>query len=103
MMDQVQIASEDTQRFLDAFENIFLPPAIRRGMELVACWHTPVDLGEDVTVSLIFQMRDWSHWNELRGKTVRDPALGDWLRELVAMRKGGTRQFYTGASCSPLR
>ena len=103
MMDCTQIAAQDTQRFLSAFESIFLPPAIRRGMQLVACWHTPTDLGEDVTVTVIFQMRDWSHWNDLRRQTVLDPGLADWLRELVAMRKSGTRQFFTPADCSPLK
>ena len=103
MMDSTQIEAQNTERFLNAFETVFLPPAIRRGMHLVACWHTPTDLGEDVTVTVIFELRDWSHWNDLRRQAVLDPTLADWLRELHDMRKSGTRQFYTPAEFSPLK
>ncbi len=103
LVDTTTIDAADTDRFLSAFEDVFLPSASRRGMELVACWHTPADLGEDVTVTAIFRLRDWSHWNDLRRALVLDPATGRWVRELESMRKGATRRFYHPAPFSPLR
>ncbi len=103
LLDRTQVAAEDTDRFLEAFETVFLPPARARGMKLVACWHTPDSLGEDVVVTCVWEMRDWAHWDELRRGLVLDPALPEWLRCLAALRRSGTREFVTGASFSPLR
>ena len=102
LLESVDVRPDDTERYLAAFEETYLPGARARGMDLVACWHTPVGIGEDVTVTTIFRMRDWGHWNELRGAAVMDPAMPAWLeirRELV---RGGTRRFYEPAAFSPL-
>lgn len=101
MVDSIQIAAEDTRRYLDAFESVFLPPARKRGMELVACWHTPTDIGEDVTVMTVFRIHDWAHWDELRMKNVTDPALYDWAEIQNELQKQGTRRFYQAAEFSP--
>lgn len=101
MVDSIQIAAEDTERYLEAFASVFLPPARRRGMELVACWHTPRDIGEDVTVMTVFRFRDWAHWDELRMKSVMDPALYDWIAIQTKLQKYGTRRFYQAAEFSP--
>ena len=103
MIDETQVEAEDTQRFLEAFETVFLPPASKRGLELVACWHTPPDIGEDVTVTTIFQMRAWAHWDELRARMFLEPSLPEWLELLESLRKSGTRNFYTPTSFSPLK
>lgn len=102
LVESVDVRPGDTARYLAAFEETYLPGAARRGQELVACWHTPVDIGEDVTVTTVFRLRDWAHWNEVRGAAVVDPSMPAWLalrRELV---RGGTRRFYEPAACSPL-
>jgi hypothetical protein len=103
LVESVEVDPGDLSRYLDAFEHEFLPPAVERGMDLVACWHTPADLGEDVTVTTIFRLRDWGHWEELRTKAVLDPSTGPWValrRELV---RRGTRRFHTPAACSPMQ
>jgi hypothetical protein len=101
-IDSVELDEGDVGRYLDAFEHQYLPPARGWGMDLVACWHTPLGIGDDVTVTTIFRMRDWGHWEELRTKSVLDPATGPWValrRELV---RRGTRRFYEPAACSPM-
>lgn len=103
MLDRTVVAADDTERFLEAFESVFLPPAVARGVKLVACWHTPATLGEDVVVTCVFELRDWQHWNELRQKWVLDPTLPEWLACLAELRRGGSREFVMGASFSPLR
>ena len=102
MLDTTVVAPADTDRFLTAFESTFLPAARERGVELVACWHTPTALGEDVDVVAIFRLKDWAHWNELRRKAVLDPAMVEWLAVLKSLRRGGSRKFFTPAAFSPL-
>ena len=102
MLDTTVVAAADTEQFLAAFESTFLPAATGRGMELVACWHTPTSLGEDVDVVAIFRLKDWAHWNELRRKAVLDPAMVEWLAVLKSLRRGGSRKFFTPAAFSPL-
>jgi len=103
MVDTTVVAAEDTDRYLAAFESSFLPPAAERGMELVACWHTPSTLGEDVDVVAIFCFADWAQWNELRRRAVLDPAMLEWIGVLKSLRKGGSRKFFSPAEFSPLR
>ncbi len=103
MLDTTVVAATDTEQYLAAFESTFLPAATERGVELVACWHTPTSLGEDVDVVAIFRLKDWAHWNELRRKTVLDPAMGEWIELLGSLRKGGSRKFFSPAACSPLQ
>jgi hypothetical protein len=102
MVDTTVVAAGDTDRFLTAFESTFLPAANERGMELVACWHTPTSLGEDVDVMAIFRLKDWAHWNELRRKAVLDPAMLEWIEVLESLRRGGSRKFFAPATFSPL-
>lgn len=103
MMDTTVVAAVDTDRFLKAFEATFLPAATKRGVELVACWHTPTTLGEDVDVVAIFRLKDWSHWNDLRREAVLDPAMAEWISVLDSLRKGGSRKFFSPAEFSPLQ
>ncbi len=102
LLDTTVVDAADTDRFLEAFESTFLPAATERGVELVACWHTPTTLGEDVDVVSIFRLKDWAHWNELRRKAVLDPAMQEWIELLGRLRKGGSRRFFTPAAFSPL-
>ena len=103
MVDTTVVAAADTDRFLKAFESTFLPAATERGVELLACWHTPTSLGEDVDVVAIFRLKDWAHWNELRRRAVLDPAMVEWIGVLESLRRGGSRKFFSPADFSPLR
>jgi hypothetical protein len=103
LVEDIVVAPEDTRRYLEHFERGFLPRARARGQELVACWHTPVDIGEDVHILIVWAVRDWDHWVELRWGLVRDPTLDAWLEEAGPLRKpGSTWRFYTPAAFSPL-
>jgi hypothetical protein len=81
---------------MEALEALYLPITRSLGMDLVSVWHTPVAIGEDVTVMTTFRIPDWKRWDELRGRLVASPSMPKWLgrkRELVL---GGRRQFYQG-------
>jgi hypothetical protein len=103
LVESIDVAPADTRRFLEAFERVFLPPARERGMKLLACWHTHENLGEDVTVTSIFEIPGWAEWDELRRKAVLDPAMPEWLELRDRLARRGFRRFYTPAEFSPLR
>jgi hypothetical protein len=101
MIDAVDVAPADADRYLDAFERLYLPGAQRRGMRLVACWHTPRTIGDAVTVFVVFDVGTWAEWEQARNAAVVDPALPEWLRARAEVMQRGTRRFVTAASFSP--
>ncbi len=103
IVDNILVDPGHTDRYLELLEKKLVPKAKKRGMTLVACWHTHKELGEDVTVTTIWSARDHSHWNDLRRYAVLDPSLHEWLGEAKPLRKGGTRRFYYPARFSPLK
>ncbi len=102
-MDNIQVEPAHTDRYLELLEKMLAPSAKKRGMALVACWHTHKELGEDVTVTAIWSARDHSHWNDLRKDAVLDPAWREWIEAAQPLRKGGVRRFYYPAKFSPMR
>ena len=103
LVESIEVEPSNTERFLKAFHDVFLPPARDRGMKLVAVWHTPTQIGEDVTITSIFELRDWDQWNDLRKKAVLDPEMPKWLEIREQLAKRGRRHFYTPAEFSPQR
>jgi len=103
VVEAVDVAPENLDAYLEAFEASYLPGALGRGMELVACLHTPRAIGEDVTVTTIFGVRDWAHWEEVRNAAVVDPTLPGWIERRRALSVRGTRRFYEPAAVSPLQ
>jgi hypothetical protein len=96
MVDAVTVADADAERYLAAFERLYLPGARRRGMELVACWQTPAGLGEDVTVTTVCSVGRWADWERMRNAAVGDPAMGEWIAARRAVMRAGRRSFVTG-------
>lgn len=104
VVDSILVDPADTDRYLELLDKQLVPSAKKRGMDLVACWHTRPDLGEDVTVMTVWSVKgDYAEWNELRKRAVLDPAWHQWLEEALPLRKGGTRRFYHPAAFSPMR
>ena len=66
LVDNIIVAPENTEKYLELFQTVYLPSAKERDLELVACWHTPMDIGEDVTIITIWALRDWKHWNQVQ-------------------------------------
>jgi NIPSNAP len=102
MIESVDVHPQDVDEYLRAFEHDYLPGALGRGMELVGCWHTPRDFGEDVTVTAVFRVDSWAHWETIRNAGVGDPAMAGWvaLRRLLIQR--GSRRFHEAVDFSPL-
>jgi hypothetical protein len=101
LVDTVDVRPDDLESYLAAFADYYLPGATERGMELIACWHTPTQIGEMVTVIVVFRMESWEQWERIRNAGVRDPRMTTWVDQRRALMLNGSRRFYEAASFSP--
>ena len=66
-------------------------------MELVGCWHTPTDIGEMVTVTVVFRVESWANWELIRNAGVRDPLMSTWVdKRRALMTKGDAAVLRVG-------
>jgi len=93
MVDEVTVAADAATAYVDAFERLYLPGARRRGLELVACWRTPGDIGADVVVTTAFDVGGWADWERARNAAVADPAVGEWIAFRRTVMRHGHRRF----------
>jgi hypothetical protein len=102
LVETACVAPENGPAYIEALEKLFRPRAEAAGLELVACWHTPAEIGQDVDVVCILRFADWGTWDEIRRRMVLDPALSEWhaARRRLALR--AERRFCEPAAFSPL-
>ena len=101
LVDTVDVRPDDLESYLAAFAEYYLAGATERGMELVGCWHTPTQIGEMVTVTVVFRLESWAQWERIRNAGVRDPLMTTWVDKRRALMVNGSRRFYEAASFSP--
>jgi hypothetical protein len=101
LVDTVDVQPDDLESYLGTFAHYYLPGATERGMELVGCWHTPTQIGEMVTVIVVFRLESWEQWQRIRNAGVRDPRMAAWVDQRRALMVNGSRRFYEAASFSP--
>jgi hypothetical protein len=94
LVEEVQVRPEAAPDYMEGLEALYLPITRSLGMDLVSVWHTPVGIGEDVTVMTTFRIPDWQRWDELRGRLVASPAMPGWLKRKRELVVGGRRRFY---------
>jgi len=97
LVESVDVRPDDVDAYVGAFETHYLPGALDRGMELIGCWHTPTQIGEDVTVTVIFRLRGWAEWEQIRNAAVADPGVSAWVAARRDLMLRGTRKFYEPA------
>jgi hypothetical protein len=98
LVDTVEVNEIDLDEYLAAFAENYLPGALERGMELVGCWHTPRQIGEIVTVTVVFRMDSWAEWERIRNAGVGDPQMPAWIDRRRELMLRGSRRFYEPAS-----
>lgn len=101
LTEMIDVAPDDLDTLLAGFEEHYLPGARDRGMEFVACWHTPIGIGEDVTVTIIFGLPGWREWELIRNAAVGDPNLPAWIAVRRSVMIRGRRIFSEPAAFSP--
>jgi hypothetical protein len=98
LVESVDVRPDDVDAYVAAFETHYLPGALDRGMELVGCWHTPKQIGEDVTVTVIFRLPGWAEWEQMRNRAVGDPGVATWVATRRDLMVRGSRKFYEPAA-----
>lgn len=101
LIESIDVRPEDLDALLDGFERHYLHGARERGMEFVACWHTPTSIGEDVTVTVIFGLESWAQWETARNAAVADPGVANWVELRRSLMLRGRRTFSEPATFSP--
>ena len=102
LVESVDVRSADVDAYLSGFETHYLPGALDRGMDLVGCWHTPTQIGEDVTVMVIFRLPGWAEWEQIRNAAVADPGVAAWVAVRRDLMVRGSRKFYEPAALTTL-
>jgi hypothetical protein len=98
LVESVDVRPDDVDAYVRGFETHYLPGALERGMELVGCWHTPKEIGEDVTVTVIFRLPGWAEWEQIRNAAVGDPGVAAWVNVRRDLMVRGSRKFYEPAA-----
>ena len=102
LVESVDVRPDDVDAYIAGFETNYLPGALERGMELVGCWHTPKQIGEDVTVTVIFRLPGWAEWEQIRNGAVGDPGVAAWVALRRDLMVRGSRKFYEPAALTTL-
>jgi len=102
LVESVDVRPDDVDAYVRGFETHYLPGALDRGMELVGCWHTPTQIGEDVTVMVIFRLPGWAEWEQIRNAAVADPGVAAWVNVRRDLMLRGSRKFYEPAALTTL-
>jgi NIPSNAP len=102
LVDTVRVPSEVAEPYVELVGTSAVPVMTDAGAQLVACWATSKDIGEEVEVKIIWSCNDHAEWNTIRKNLVLDPRYYAYASQAAALRKGGTRRFYYPASFSPI-
>ena len=102
LVDTIQLPAEHADEYLKIIQSAAVPVMTGAGAKFVACWATSTELGEDVSIKVIWSFEDHVEWNEIRKNLVLDPQWHEYASRIALLRTGGTRRFYYPASFSPL-
>jgi hypothetical protein len=101
LVDTIRVASGVADRYVELVGTEAVPLMTDAGAQLVACWATSKDTGEDVEVKIIWSCDDHAAWNTIRKNLVLDPRYYSYAARAAGLRTGGTRRFFYPASFSP--
>jgi hypothetical protein len=103
LVDTIQVEPKNADKYLRLVEKIGVPAMKGAGVNFVSCWATSKELGEDVSIKVIWSFKDHVEWNDLRKNLVLSPQWHEYAEKGASLRKGGTRRFYYPAAFSPLK
>jgi len=101
LVDTVDVAAEDADRYLEAVRSLGVPVMTDAGAGFVSCASTAPDPGGHVRIQVVWSFSDHGHWNLIRRNLVLDERWYRYGARLAALRTGGTRRFYRPAAFSP--
>jgi hypothetical protein len=94
LVDTIEVDPGKVEEYLRTVEEFGIPVMTGAGAHFVSCRTTSKELGEPVSIEVVWAFEDHERWNDIRKNLVLDArwyAFGDRIAEL---RTGGTRRFY---------
>lgn len=103
LVDTVEVDPDRVDRYLEVVRTMAVPVMTDAGASFVSCATTPDDMGEAVTVQTVWGFEDFRQWNDIRKQLVLDPRWYEYGTSAAALRRGGSRRFFTPVAFSPSR
>ncbi len=94
IVDTLAVAPANQMALLQLLKEEGIPVMQSAGLELVGCYSTSPDLGEEVLIQVTWKVADHSAFNLQRKAFVTDPNWSAYAAKLATLRTGGTRRFF---------
>jgi hypothetical protein len=94
IVDTLAVTPANQMPLLKLLKEEGVPVMQRAGLELVGCWTTSPELGEDVWVQVTWKVADHSAFNLIRKEFVTDPKWWAYAEKASQLWHGGTRRFF---------
>ena len=98
IVDTLSVDPVNRIKLLKLLREEGIPVMQNAGLELVGCYSTSPDLGEEVLIQVTWKVDDHAAFNQLRVKFVLDPDWWAYAEKLAGLRTGGTRRFFYPAA-----
>jgi hypothetical protein len=95
IVDTVEVEPADVDAYVDVVHGLGVPVMADAGASLVSCGATPVGIGDPVCVQVVWAVDGFERWNEVRRDLVLDPRWYAYGARAAALRRDGTRRFFT--------
>lgn len=94
IVDTLSVEPEFSAALIRLVKEEGIPVMENAGLELVGCYSTSPDLGEEVLVQITWKSDDHAEFNQQRKRFVLDPDWWTYSAKLAKLRTGGTRRFF---------
>jgi len=95
VVDTVEVDPDRAGDYLELIGTLGVTVMTDAGATLVSCATTSAEIGEPVSVQVVWGCDGYPAWNEIRMHLVLDPRWHELGSRAAALRRGGTRRFYT--------
>ena len=102
IVDTLAVTPDKQVALLKLLKEEGIPVMEKAGLELVGCYSTSPDLGEDVLVQVTWKCADHSTFNVMRKEFVTDLDWWAYAEKASKLWHGGTRRFFYPARLEDL-
>ena len=94
IVDTLAVKPVDQMAMLTLLREEGIPVMQDAGLELLGCYSTSPELGEDVLIQVTWKATDHSTFNLIRKAFVTDPRWWSYSERASRLWTGGTRRFF---------
>lgn len=94
IVDTLAVDPADQMTMLKLLKEEGIPVMRDAGLELIGCWSTSPDLGEEVLIQVTWKCASHAEFNLIRKEFVCDPRWWVYSGKAAPLWKGGNRRFF---------